>query len=522
MHAPHGIEHIYSEVEYDRNQAYYALYRKSLAAILDFRQFESSADVGCSNGGVLASIKKEFPHLAITGFDGFEWAKNHADPLVKDSIIITDLRTPFTKGKQWDVVNCTEVGEHIEPEFEGQFLDTLTQMTKHVLVLSWSPHSGEQHFNPRSVNYIREQVEKRGFIAMPQATRGLRRALRALISPYGHPWWAENIVVYVRRHPKYSPKYQIFGCTDTAQTPKLVLGKSFQERFLSLTKYIVSTVQTGGATILRVSDGEFYFLRKKAVGSATPGRRGSVLPYSQIDIRPYRFGLFLNDKLSFNPELRFRAHLFWYFITHPISLTREFNRRFLKIGDWHGMSVIKTRHAKALWENLVGPAIPHDAIYALVATRWIFRAFPNQIGLIGNEHKMKLAENLMTHKSYQQYLGMEKFTDYVGIPQKGAADRPDELAAAIGEQIKNSSAKIFLVGMGHAKTAVLHQLRRYTDAVIIDVGVGIDAIAGCVHYERPQFADWKNYRIKEYDYASIDQMDYKENDLANRNRTILL
>ena len=62
--------------------------------------------------------------------------------------------------------------------------------------------------------------------------------------------------------------------------------------------------------------------------------------------------------------------------------------------------------------------------------------------------------------------------------------------------------------MGHAKTGVLSYLKGYSDAVFIDVGVGIDALAGCVNQERPYFADWTNYRFKDFDYSQIDQMDY--------------
>ena len=522
MHAPHGIGHLYSETEYVRDQAFYNLYRKTISSIFDFRQFENIADVGCSNGGVLASIKNTFPHLTVAGFDGFEWAKDHASAAIKEAITITDLRKPFAGGRQWDVVNCTEVGEHIEPEHEKQFLDTLAEMTRHVLVLSWSPYPGEQHLNPQPVHYIRRQIEDRGFVVAAEATRRLQQALRYSVSPYGYHWWAENIVVYLRRHPYQTPKYRVFGCTDGPQHPKLVYGAGYQERFLALTKFISGAVHTDGATISRVSDGEYYFLRKKTVGSASPGKRGSTLPYDQIDIRPYRFGVFLNDKLSFNPELGFRRHLLWYLLTRPVTLTREFARRLIKLRDVKGMLTVKRRYLSAIWDNLAGPAVPHDVVYALVATRWIFRAFPNQVGLIGNEHKMKLIKELMLNPEYQQYLGTQSFTDYVGVPQKGAADRPDELARQIGEQIANSSAKVFLVGMGHAKTAVLHQLKRYTDAVIIDVGVGIDAIAGCVHHERPQMVDWKNYRLKNYDYGPIDQMDYKADDPENKRRTVWL
>jgi len=144
----------------------------------------------------------------------------------------------------------------------------------------------------------------------------------------------------------------------------------------------------------------------------------------------------------------------------------------------------------------------------LVATRWVFRQYSNQIGLIGNGKKLDLIKRLTENSKYREYIGTDFFTDYIDIPEKGAADKPLELAAKIGEQLKSSKAKVFLVGAGHAKTALLPYLRTYSDAVFIDVGVGIDALAGCVCQERPYFGDWVNFRFKDYNYGEIDQMDY--------------
>ena len=50
-------------------------------------------------------------------------------------------------------------------------------------------------------------------------------------------------------------------------------------------------------------------------------------------------------------------------------------------------------------------------------------------------------------------------------------------------------------------------LKEYSDAIFIDVGCGLDALAGIVCQDRPYFADWTDYRLKDYDYKSIDFMD---------------
>ncbi len=503
------VSHMYQENEYRRQMRFYNLYRKALSHALDLKQFESFIDVGCSNGRLLENLKAHYPHLALKGLEGFEWGKQNAATEIKDCIEVRDLRQPIVGMDQaFSVVNSTEVGEHLQKEHEAIFLDNLARITKDILILSWSKHPGEQHFNPRTARYIQSQIKKRGFWIEKNATKRFRAELKSTVSPYGHQWWAETVTIYQKRRKTARRFYTIWGLRDVQiELGYSMFRASFQERFDSLKKKIKQLAVLGGGTIIRVSDGEFYFLRKKAVGSATPGRRGSTLSYDKIDIAPFRYGIFENDLISYHPEPRYRRKMLWYLVTRPLWLNRIFLRRLIRLGDWKVFSALK-KYAQGVFENLYSPSIPHDAIYALIASRWIFREFSGQIGLIGNEHKMELVSELMKQPAYQAYLGTPSFTEYIGVPQKGAADYPEELMAKIGAQIQNSKAKIFLVGMGHAKTAILHRLKAYSDAVFIDIGTGMDAIAGCICQERPQFADWTNFRFKTYNYDKVDQMDY--------------
>ena len=78
----------------------------------------------------------------------------------------------------------------------------------------------------------------------------------------------------------------------------------------------------------------------------------------------------------------------------------------------------------------------------------------------------------------------------------------------VGKQLKESNSDIFLLGIGHSKSAILHRFKKYTNAVFMDVGAGIDNIAGCINIRRPYAGDWTNYRIKDYDYSNIDYLKY--------------
>ena len=73
----------------------------------------------------------------------------------------------------------------------------------------------------------------------------------------------------------------------------------------------------------------------------------------------------------------------------------------------------------------------------------------------------------------------------------------------------STSSKIFLMGMGHVKSGLIHRLKKYTDAVFLDVGSSIDAIAGIIDVNRPFFGDWTNYQINEPPlYEGVDFLQY--------------
>ena len=132
-----------------------------------------------------------------------------------------------------------------------------------------------------------------------------------------------------------------------------------------------------------------------------------------------------------------------------------------------------------------------------------------KIGLIGADTKINIIENLMEAEQYQEYLGLEKFEDYVRLPQQFACDDLDATEKMVGEQLQKTSSKIFLMGMGHVKSGLIHRLKKYTDAVFLDVGSSIDAIAGIIDVNRPFFGDWTNYQINEPPlYEGVDFLQY--------------
>ena len=226
-------------------------------------------------------------------------------------------------------------------------------------------------------------------------------------------------------------------------------------------------------TFYKFGDGDYFFLKRAPVGSAMPGKRAISLEYHQIEMGSFIEGVTKND--VFMVELYPRNRLRFKELYPEIEI------------DY-----------------------PAEYAYASVASKWILRAFSGRIGLIGAREKLCLIGELMAHTRYKDYLGIDEFCDYIELPQKFACDDIELLKSSLKEQLASSSADIFLVGMGHAKSAVLCCLKDYRPAVYLDVGSGIDAIAGIIEPSRPYFGNWHNYKLKGRDdlYSSIDYLQY--------------
>mgnify|MGYP003314675452 CR=1 FL=1 len=282
-----------------------------------------------------------------------------------------------------------------------------------------------------------------------------------------------------RKYPtKFLDQYKIDGCINIDTEPFFERQECyplFQDHLVDFKNLFVSLVERGESkTFYKFGDGDYWFLRGIASGSSTPGKRALSKPYSEINHQ------------QFVDEVKLCDYYTCEIYTH--------NRQFFR-------------------EVIPGQKIhfPAEYGYGLVANKWFFETFAGSIGLIGADTKMNLVSELMGAEQYQEYLGLEQFEDYISIPQKFACDDLDATEAMIGEQLKNSSSKIFLMGIGHVKSGLIHRLKKYTDAVFLDVGSGIDAIAGIVDVGRPYFGDWTNYQIDEEDlYADEDYLGYEE------------
>ena len=274
----------------------------------------------------------------------------------------------------------------------------------------------------------------------------------------------------------YLDQYKIEGTINNDQNPcfhdESVYPK-FQEELEEFKHLLIELVYLNEPkTFYKFGDGDYYFLNKIPTGSATPGRRALSKSYDEINHDAFVKGAQECDYYTCEiyPENRVN---FIDVIQRRIDYPAEFG-------------------------------------YGLVANKWLLKTFAGQIGLIGAGAKLNIIKNLMEAPQYQEYLGLEKFEDYISLPQKFACDDLDATEEMVASQLMKSTSKIFLMGMGHVKSGLIHRLSKYRNAVFLDVGASIDALAGIIDVDRPFAGDWTNYQIDDVQlYKGIDFLAYE-------------
>ena len=274
----------------------------------------------------------------------------------------------------------------------------------------------------------------------------------------------------------YLDQYKIEGTINNDQNPCFhdeTVYPKFQEELEGFKHLLIELVYLNEPkTFYKFGDGDYYFLNKIPTGSATPGRRALSKSYDDINHDAFVKGAQECDYYTCEiyPENRVN---FIDVIQRRIDYPAEFG-------------------------------------YGLVANKWLLKTFAGQIGLIGAGLKLNIIKNLMEAPQYQVYLGLEKFEDYISLPQKFACDDLDATEEMVASQLMKSTSKIFLMGMGHVKSGLIHRLSKYRNAVFLDVGASIDALAGIIDVDRPFAGDWTNYQIDDVQlYKGIDFLAYE-------------
>lgn len=293
--------------------------------------------------------------------------------------------------------------------------------------------------------------------------------------------WAGNFVGKLKEVTwplihTYSDQYAIpgtrnlnrnLGYTDSKNEPK------FQEKLDRFKSEIIDALNgKSSRTYYKFGDGDFYFLNGVGKGSAAPGHRAVSRQLNDDEL-----AIFIQNSKDAD--------------SYMCELAPENKRMFrATFGD----------------KEINYPA---EIVYGLIANRWLLRIPNIRIGLIGAREKLHLIQDLLEFPEYKEYLGLERFHNYVAIPQKFACDNLPERLEELKVGLESEHCDLYLIGIGHLKSGVMSQLANFSNSVFLDIGSGIDALAGIIDRERPYFGDWVNFRLRNTDYSKLDLLQYK-------------
>lgn len=158
--------------------------------VLDRLKMESVLDVGCGAGAWLTEYRKQGVPVCL-GVDG-EYVKSSTLLVPPETFIARDIRQLFHLGRSFDLVQCLEVGEHLEPSASRALVANLVNHSDRVLFSAAIPgQGGENHINEQPYEFWRALFAEHGY-APYDFLRPLIRDAAAVES-----WYRHNVILYV-------------------------------------------------------------------------------------------------------------------------------------------------------------------------------------------------------------------------------------------------------------------------------------------------------------------------------------
>lgn len=151
--------------------------------------FETSLDLGAGDGG----------YSYVMGEMGTDaWAievSSDATDIMHESVqcAIHDLREPLHLGRQFELIICLEVAEHLPESAADTLCDTIGKHASKLLLFSSAPpgQGGHGHINLQPFEYWQSRLETRGLVYNHDETMRLRQAWSNILGE-SMPWLQSN------------------------------------------------------------------------------------------------------------------------------------------------------------------------------------------------------------------------------------------------------------------------------------------------------------------------------------------
>jgi cyclopropane fatty-acyl-phospholipid synthase-like methyltransferase len=159
----------------------------SIISFLKKENIQSLVDFGCGHG--LYTKKINNSGVISEGYDG----NPNTEKLTNGVGKVLDLSREVNLQKKFDIVLSLEVGEHIPPEYEKNFIQNLDIHNSKGIILSWAikGQGGDGHFNEKNNEDVIEIFKNLNYHYDIDTSLALRR--NSTLS------WFKNTIMVFRR-----------------------------------------------------------------------------------------------------------------------------------------------------------------------------------------------------------------------------------------------------------------------------------------------------------------------------------
>jgi SAM-dependent methyltransferase len=150
----------------------------------------SVLDLGCGVGHYLNQF--ETRGIDAHGVDGAEGARNNA-VVDKSTIEIYDLRETYEADREYDLVICFEVAEHLAERYADALVDSIVNSGPRVAFTAATPgQGGTHHVNEQPRSYWKKKFRERGWEYDSEAVSELREQMKVSEAT----WIPDNLFVF--------------------------------------------------------------------------------------------------------------------------------------------------------------------------------------------------------------------------------------------------------------------------------------------------------------------------------------
>jgi len=185
---------LYDHAFFQKHSTWQRDYIRIADALSGTLEFDTVLDLGCGNAYIIERLL--YLGKKVHGIEGSACAFDVMSPRIKKLVQLRDLTVPLFIAR-FDMVICTEVAEHLLPDYADILVDTIcANSLRYVYFTAATPGQGGQfHFNEQPHEYWKQKFSARGYIYSKDITRRLRGELKSCVQKTR--WLVRNSLIFL-------------------------------------------------------------------------------------------------------------------------------------------------------------------------------------------------------------------------------------------------------------------------------------------------------------------------------------